>query len=183
MLELSDGLLSLEEWIRTLRTLKPGEWGTKRLLAFHGPSLLCVRYRYDEDPREHLKTVELIVQRRSPAATRAASPAGGSLDTERGRKLACVELSSSRAASWAASAASGPLEPGAESDGSRKPGGWAAVAATRKVALRIGLRERDLQRRVKSAGGRWDRDRRVWFVTRDVAERLGLLGRVVGGPF
>ncbi len=107
--------------------------------------------RYDEDTREHLKTVELIVQRRSRAASRAASPASGS------------------------------LERGAESNGSRKPGGWAAVAATRKVALRIGLRERDLQRRVKSAGGRWDPDRRVWFVRRDVAERLDLLGRVVGG--
>ena len=50
--------------MRTLRTLKPGERGTKRLLARHGASLLCVRYRYDEDTREHLKTVELIVQRR-----------------------------------------------------------------------------------------------------------------------
>ena len=139
--------------MRTLRTLKPGEWGTKRLLALHGPSLLCVRYRYDEGTREHLKTVELIVQRRSQAA------------------------------SWAASAASGPLERGAEVDGSRKPGGRGAVADGRKVALRIGLGERDLQQRVKSAGGRWDRDRRVWFVTRDVAERLGLLGRVVGGCF
>ncbi len=137
--------------MRTLRTLKPGQWGTKGLLARHGASLLCVRYRYDEDTREHLKTVELIVQRRSRAASRAASPASGSL---------------ARAA---------------ESNGSRKPGGWAAVAATRKVALRIGLRERDLQRRVKSAGGRWDPDRRVWFVRRDVAERLDLLGRVVGG--
>ena len=106
----------MEECMRTLRTLKPGQWGTQGLLACHGPSLLCVLYRYDED-----------------------------------------------------------------SHGSRLPGGWAAVAATRKVALRIGLRERDLQRRVKSAGGRWDPDRRVWFVRRDVAQRLDLLGRVVGG--
>ena len=125
--------------MRTLRTLKPGEWGTKRLLALHGASLLCVRYRFDEDTREHLKTVELIVQR-------------------------------------------GSREPEAERTGSRKPSGQAAVAATRKVALRIDLWERDLQRRVKSAGGRWDPDRRVWFVRRDAVERLGLLGRVVGGP-
>ena len=59
---------------------------------------------------------------------------------------------------------------------------WAVVAAPRKVALRIDVWERDLQRRVKSAGGRWDPDRRVWFLRRDAAERLGLLGRVVGGP-
>ena len=137
--------------MRTVRTLKPGQWGTKGLLARHGASLLCDRYRYDEATGEHLKTVELIVQRRSRTASQAASPA------------------------------SGPLERGAEAHGSRKPGGWAAVAAPRKVALRIGLRERDLQQRVKSAGGRWDPDRRVWFVGRDVAERLDLLGRVVGG--
>ncbi len=84
--------------MRRLRTLKPGEWGTKGLLARHGASLLWVRYRYDGDTREHLKTVGLIVQRR-----------------------------------------------------------------------------------VKSAAGQWVSDRRVWFVRRDVAERLDLLGRVVGG--
>jgi len=128
--------------MRTLRRLKPGQWETKGLLARHGASLLCVRYRYDEDTGEHLKTVELIVQRRSRAAAQAASPASGSLAR------------------------------GSEPDGSR-----------RKVALRSGLRERDLQRRVKSAGGQWDPGRRVWFVRRDVAERLDLLGRVVGGCF
>ena len=69
----------------------------------------------------------------------------------------------------------------AECTGSRQPGGQAAVATARRAALGIGVRERDLQRRVKSAGGQWDPDRRVWFVRRDVAERLDLLGRVVGG--
>ncbi len=71
----------------------------------------------------------------------------------------------------------------AERTGPRKPGGQAAVATARRVALRIGWREKDLQWRVKSAGGRWDSARRVWFLGRDVAERLGLLGRVVGGCF
>ena len=116
--------------MRTLRTLKPGQRGTKELLRQHGASLLCVRYRYDDETREHLKTVELVVRRRP---------------------------------------------------GSRRSGGRAAGAASRNVALGIGLRERDLQRRVKSAGGRWDPDRRVWFLKRDAAERLDLLHRVVGG--
>lgn len=49
----------------TLKTLKPGQKGTRELLTWYGPSLLCVRYRYDEDTRERLKTVELVVQRRS----------------------------------------------------------------------------------------------------------------------
>ncbi len=37
--------------------------GTKELMSRFGPNLLCVRYRYDDDRREHLKTVELVVQR------------------------------------------------------------------------------------------------------------------------
>ncbi len=46
--------------MRTTKTLKPGQKGTKELVTRFGPSLLLVRYRYDEDRREHLKTVELI---------------------------------------------------------------------------------------------------------------------------
>ena len=124
--------------MRALRTLKPGQKGTRDLVARHGASLVCVRYRYDEDTHERLKTVELVVQRRS-----------------RERETECPA--------------------------SRKVGGRAAVAAARAVALGIGLRERDLQRRVKSAGGRRDPVRRVWILKRNVAERLDLLHRVVGG--
>ena len=124
--------------MRTLKTLKLGRKGSKELLARYGASLLRVRYRYDEDSREHLKTVELVVQRRS-----------------REREAECL--------------------------GSRTPGARAEGVATRRVALRIGWRERDVQRRVKSAGGRWDPVRRVWILQRDVAERLDLLPRVVGG--
>ena len=43
-------------------TLKAGQKGSKELLTRLGPSLLCVRHRYDEDRREHLKTVELVVE-------------------------------------------------------------------------------------------------------------------------
>ncbi len=88
--------------MRTVKTLKPGQKGTKQhswaplpgdVLTRFGPSLLSprkseslrlrlfgpappaqetvleysdglpgVRYRYDEDSREHVKTVELVVQ-------------------------------------------------------------------------------------------------------------------------
>ena len=151
--------------MRTLRTLKPGQRGTKELLRRHGASLLCVRYRYDEEAREHLKTVELAVQRRRR-------------DTERGGDLgSCDEVSSF------ASSASISLEGEAKNARSRKFADRAAAGARRRVALRIGLRERDLQRRVKSAGGRWDPDRRVWYLERHAAERLDLLHRVVGGGF
>ncbi len=54
-----------------MRTLKPGQDGTKELLKRSGPTLLTARYRYDEDRREHVKTLELVVQRR-PRDTEAA---------------------------------------------------------------------------------------------------------------
>ncbi len=124
--------------MRTLKTLKPGQKGTKDLLARYGPSLLCVRYRYDENQRERLKTVELVVERCSQK-----------------RK--------------------------AEPRGSGKLVDQASDAARRSVTLRIGWRERDLQWRIKSAGGRRDPVRRIRRLRRDAVERLGLLHRVVGG--
>ncbi len=135
--------------MRTVKTLKPGQKGTKEMQKRFGPSLLLVRYRYDEQRREHLKTVELVVQRRS-----------------REREVECV----------------GSRVPAAGSSSARLPGsrsGVVAARSSRRVALRIGWREKDLQRRVKSAGGRWDPARRLWIVGRDVAERLDLLARVV----
>ena len=59
--------------MRTLETLKPGQMGTRELLARYGPSLLCVRYRYDEDTRERLKTVESVVHLR-PGPLRRRHP-------------------------------------------------------------------------------------------------------------
>ena len=108
-----------------------------KLLRQHGPNLLRVRYRFDEETREHMETVGLVVQRRC-------------------------------------------REPEAGCDGSRKSGGKSAADAGRSVALRIGWREKGLQWRVKPAGGRWDRVRRVWILRREAAERLELLHRVAG---
>ena len=51
--------------MRTVKTLKPGQKRTQGILTRFGPSLLYVRYRCDEARREHAKTVELVVQRRS----------------------------------------------------------------------------------------------------------------------
>lgn len=42
--------------------LRPGQKGTKKLVAEHGDALLCVRYRYDREKLTRLKTVELIVE-------------------------------------------------------------------------------------------------------------------------
>ena len=39
--------------------LKPGQRGTKRLLAEYGDRLVCVRYRYDAERNKRFKTVAL----------------------------------------------------------------------------------------------------------------------------
>ena len=44
--------------------LKPGQKGTKQLLAQYGDRLICVRYRYDAERKKGLKTVELRVAER-----------------------------------------------------------------------------------------------------------------------
>jgi hypothetical protein len=44
--------------------LKPGQKGTQRLLAEFGETLVCVRYRYDEQTGDNVTTVEIIVDRR-----------------------------------------------------------------------------------------------------------------------
>lgn len=45
------------------RKLKPGQAGTKKLLAEYGEKLVCVRYRYDAENRCRIKTIELIVEK------------------------------------------------------------------------------------------------------------------------
>jgi len=44
--------------------LKPGQKGTKQLLAQYGDRLVCVRYRYDAQLRKRYKTVEILVTER-----------------------------------------------------------------------------------------------------------------------
>ena len=48
--------------MKTQCHLKPGQKGTKRLLEQYGTSLVCVRYRYDENRGVRLKTVEIIIE-------------------------------------------------------------------------------------------------------------------------
>jgi len=44
--------------------LRPGQKGTKQLLAQYGDRLICVRYRYDVQRKKRFKTVELLVAER-----------------------------------------------------------------------------------------------------------------------
>jgi hypothetical protein len=48
--------------MQTRLTLRPGQRGTKKLIAEYGDKLLCIRYRYDPQRKKRYKTVELIVE-------------------------------------------------------------------------------------------------------------------------
>ncbi len=50
--------------MKTRLKLKPGQNGTKALVDIYGDALVCVRYRYDEESRTRVKTVEIIVERK-----------------------------------------------------------------------------------------------------------------------
>ena len=50
-------------WMKTRLILKPGQRGTKSLVKKYGDALVCVRFRYDAESRQRLKTVGLIVER------------------------------------------------------------------------------------------------------------------------
>lgn len=57
--------------MKTQSHMKPGQKGTKRLVAEYGDALLCVRYRYDKCRGVRLKTVEIIIEEKAwPPARR-----------------------------------------------------------------------------------------------------------------
>jgi len=48
-------------------------------------------------------------------------------------------------------------------------------------AVQIGYDEKDLQRKAREAGGRWNPQRRWWEISKSDVQRLGLSGRVIQG--
>ncbi len=46
------------------------------------------------------------------------------------------------------------------------------------VGLRVGLNEVPVQRQIKQAGGKWNREQRVWEILSDQAIALGLKDRI-----
>ena len=96
--------------MKTRLILKPGQKGTKRLTDKYGDALVCIRFRYDAESRQRLKTVELIVEK----------------------------------ADWT------PPAP--------------KYSADTLVALRIEGYEKELRAQAKAAGGRWNPEKRLWFV-------------------
>ena len=55
----------------------------------------------------------------------------------------------------------------------------AACPDERLVHIKVSLSEVDLQRRVKAAGGKWDRQRQAWEIRYDRVQALGLTDRIV----
>ena len=103
--------------MRTGTKLKPGQKGTKKLVAEYGSRLLCVRYRYDAERGRRYKTVELIADESAWEPPRRRAP----------------EI----------------------------------------VRLRVGASEREWQRKVRAAGGRWNPAERVWELRHDRALEIG----------
>lgn len=96
--------------MRTRLILKPGQPGTKRLVEKYGDSLLCVRFKYDAESRQRLKTVELLVER----TDWTPPPPRYTVDT--------------------------------------------------LVPLRIDAFDMPARSQAKAAGGRWDPEKKLWFV-------------------
>jgi hypothetical protein len=81
--------------VRTRLILRPGQRGTKQLVAQYGDKLVCVRYRYDAQRRKRYKTVEVIVSEAdwlpplpTPDAVVAIRVAWGEADIGRAIKAA-----------------------------------------------------------------------------------------------
>jgi hypothetical protein len=112
-------------------TMRPGQRGTRKLVARFGDRLICVRYRYDAQRRKRFTTVELIVDE----------------------------------ADW---------HPPTQED----PGRATLATGPALVGLRVEMRETGLQRKVKAAGDRWDREQCLWLLPLDRARELGLEQRI-----
>jgi hypothetical protein len=95
--------------MKTRLKLNPGQNGTKALVDIYGDALVCVRYRYDEESRTRIKTVEIIVEKTD----------------------------------WTP-----PLK----------------FADDTLVPVQIAYTENDLKNLAKVAGGRWNPEKRVWFI-------------------
>jgi len=72
-----------------LRTLQPGDKGTRRFLKEHGDRLVCVRYRKAKDNSALLTTIELIVDKK-PA--RLSGLHYNAIDAERNRQWVAIRV-------------------------------------------------------------------------------------------
>lgn len=55
------------------------------------------------------------------------------------------------------------------------------IAADSMVSIHVDLKEKELQNKVKRAGGKWNQNRKLWDIRYDKVQELGLEERVVEG--
>jgi len=62
--------------MHVLAIRRPGQRGTRKLMAHYGDRLVCVRYRYDASASKRYKTVEIIIEEAkwSPPPPRTDAP-------------------------------------------------------------------------------------------------------------
>ena len=138
-------------------TLRPGQKGTKKLVARFGAGLICVRYRYDTKRKKRFTTVELIVDQAdwipsTPLSTQSPPSAPPETPT-----AIAVEMP--------ATAPAGPV-------------GEPAGNAHDLVGLRVEFEEAGLREKVKAAGAKWNPQQRLWLLRRDRAVGLGFQARI-----
>ncbi len=51
--------------MKTRLILKAGQPGTKSLVKKYGEALLCVRFKYDARTRQRIKTIELVIEKKT----------------------------------------------------------------------------------------------------------------------
>ena len=139
----SEHVNSTGQAMETRVTLRPGEKGTKALVAEYGHRLICVRYRYDAAARLRYKTVELVVEQVPwDPAEHALDPGVGQAGRPRWwecgsptRTARCNNGSASRGAAGCASSACGSCR-------LLRPSGW----VSRPVCCRSPMVSRRVQR-------------------------------------
>jgi hypothetical protein len=60
--------------MRFTNKILPGRPGSKKLMREYGDRLICVRYRYDSETGEKIKTVEILIDKQAWAPKSSAPP-------------------------------------------------------------------------------------------------------------
>ena len=111
--------------MKTIKKLKPGMKGTKKLVEEYGDRFVCARYRNDYLKKKRLKTIELIIDEKPLVIDESKPPMNKMMS----------------------------------------------------IAVKYG--EVDIGKMIRSAGGRWDRNNKVWELPYSEVLALGLENRIV----
>jgi hypothetical protein len=111
--------------MKTYKTLKPGQPGTKKWMDKYGKNLHCIRYKVDSENNLKYVTVELIADKKQ----------GGRNNSR--------------------------------------------ISKNRILPLQVLFEETSIRQLIKDAGGRWNREKRVWELAYSEIVALGLEKRIV----